>query len=125
MTRIQSDFLELLVATAKGELKGKTLKVDPLNAVTVVMVSEGYPGDYKKGKAINGLAGPYEAMVFHAGTRADNDAVVSDGGRVLAITGKGSSLKNARTAAYQAVSNISWDGSYFRKDIAEDLLNYK
>jgi phosphoribosylamine---glycine ligase len=125
MPRIKSDLVELLVAAAKGELKGKKVQVDKSHAVTVALVSGGYPGDYEKGKKITGLGDEAEALVFHAGTRAHNDSVVTDGGRVLAITGKGDSLQEARSKAYQAAARISWDGFYYRKDIAEDLINYK
>jgi phosphoribosylamine---glycine ligase len=125
MTRVKSDFVDLLVSTAKGELRGKSLEVDPATAVTVVMVSEGYPGDYEKGRPIDGLTVPHSAMVFHAGTKTTSKGVVSDGGRVLAITGKGPSIEKAKAAAYHSVAKISWDGYYFRKDIADDLINYK
>jgi phosphoribosylamine---glycine ligase len=125
MPRIKNDLVELLVAAAKGELKGKKIQVDREHAVTVALVSGGYPGDYEKGKKINGLSDNSAALVFHAGTRANNDSVVTDGGRVLAITGKGNSLEEARNNAYDAAAKISWDGFYYRKDIASDLLNYK
>jgi phosphoribosylamine---glycine ligase len=125
MPRIKSDFVELLLATAKGELRGKKIQTEKSHAVTIALVSGGYPGDYEKGKAIDGLADAENALIFHAGTRTDNGTVVTDGGRVLAITGKGSSLAEARDRAYKAASKISWDGFYYRKDIAQDLLNYK
>jgi phosphoribosylamine--glycine ligase len=124
MPRIKSDLVELLAAAAKGELKGKRLEIDPEYALTVAMVSGGYPGDYDKGKVINGLPGKND-LVFHAGTKSQQDKVISDGGRVLAITGKGASLSEARAKAYETVSGISWEHSYYRKDIGEDLLNYK
>lgn len=125
MPRIKNDLVELLSAAAKGELKGKRVQVEKDHAVTIALVSGGYPGDYEKGKKISGLNSESKALVFHAGTRADNDTVVTDGGRVLAITGKGMSLEEARRNAYAAAANISWDGFYYRKDIAVDLLNYK
>jgi phosphoribosylamine---glycine ligase len=126
MPRIKNDLVELLVAAAKGELKGKKVQVDPGHAVTIALVSGGYPGDYEKGKPISGLSEDVKALVFHAGTRANNNnTVVTDGGRVLAITGKGSSLEEARSNAYEAAAKISWDGFYYRKDIAQDLLNFK
>lgn len=124
MPRIKSDLVELLTAAAKGELKGKKVDIDPAYAVTIAMVSGGYPGDYDKGKVINGLSDKSE-LVFHAGTKCQHDKVLSDGGRVLSITGKGASLSEARSKAYETVSGISWDNFYYRKDIGEDLLNYK
>jgi len=125
MPRIKSDFVELLIAAANGELKGKTIETVDEYAVTVALVSGGYPGDYEKNKAIGGLAKENRALVFHAGTRSHDDKVVTDGGRVLAISGKGATLAEAREKAYEAASQISWEGLYFRKDIGLDLLNYK
>ncbi len=125
MPRIKSDFVELLVAAAKGELKGKSVDIDDDYAVTVAMVSGGYPGAFAKGRVISGLAADNEALIFHAGTRADSDRIVTEGGRVLAVTGKARSLEDARQRAYQSVSEIAWEDLYFRTDIGVDLLNYK
>ncbi|MDQ2655965.1 MAG: phosphoribosylamine--glycine ligase [Bacteroidota bacterium] len=125
MPRIKSDFLELLIAAAKGELKGKQIEIHPQHAVTVALVSEGYPGDYKKGKPIRGLVPDSDSLIFHAGTRRDGDNVVTEGGRVVAVTGNGNSLEDARRAAYEKISGVAWDGLYYRKDIGIDLLNYK
>lgn len=125
MPRIKSDFLELLVAAAKGELKGKDLEIDPNHSVTVAMVSEGYPGQYLKGKVIRGLQADADHYVFHAGTKKENENILTEGGRVLAVTGKAHSLEEARKLAYKKVSAIAWEGLYFRKDIGIDLMNYK
>jgi phosphoribosylamine--glycine ligase len=125
MPRIKSDFVELLVAAAKGELKGKELEIDPNHSVTVAMVSEGYPGQYLKGKVIRGLQTDADHYVFHAGTKKENENILTEGGRVLAVTGKGDSLEKARNLAYKRVSSIAWEGLYFRKDIGIDLMNYK
>lgn len=125
MPRIKSDFVELLVAAAKGELKGKRLEIDPNHSVTVAMVSEGYPGQYVKGKVIRGLQTGTDHYIFHAGTKKENENILTEGGRVLAVTGKGDSLEEARKLAYKKVSAIAWEGLYFRKDIGIDLLNYK
>jgi len=123
MTRIEGDFLSLLDACAKKSLAGKTLQHSSRHAVTVALVSGGYPGDYKKGFSIHGLDKAVgSALVFHAGTKAIGSDVVTDGGRVLAVTGRAATLTNARQEAYKAVSEISWDGQYFRKDIGLDLL---
>jgi phosphoribosylamine---glycine ligase len=121
MPRIKSDFVELLLATAKGELKGKTIETDPNFAMTVVMVSGGYPGDYKKGKTISGLESKTGALVFQAGTKNQNSEVVTDGGRVTAVTGLGKTLSEASEKAYETVSTLNWEGAYFRKDIGVDL----
>lgn len=125
MPRIKSDFVEVLVAAASGELKGKRIEIDPHHAVTVAMVSGGYPGEYKTGKVITGLKPESGNLIFHAGTKADGGQVVTGGGRVIAVTGKGNSLEEARRHAYECVAELSWDDLYFRKDIGMDLLNYK
>jgi phosphoribosylamine--glycine ligase len=124
MPRIKNDFLALLIAAAKGELDGKSVEIDDLYAVTIVQVSGGYPGDFEKGKRIEGLQHEGKAIVFHAGTKRSQESVLSDGGRVLAITGRGNSLMEAREAAYENARQINWDGLYFRNDIGLDLMNY-
>jgi phosphoribosylamine--glycine ligase len=124
MPRIKSDLVELLVAAAKGELKDKTIEIDNHFAVTVAMVSGGYPGEYETGKVIYGLE-KAQATVFHAGTLKRSDHVLTHGGRVLSISGKGTSLSEAREHAYKTAAQINWEGLYFRKDIGQDLLNYK
>ncbi len=121
MPRIKSDFVELLVAVAKGELHGKSIETHSNYAMTVVIVSGGYPENYEKGKIINGLDSKTEALVFQAGTKNFKSKIVTDGGRVMAVTGLGSTLKEASLSAYQAVSTIRWEGAYFRKDIGVDL----
>jgi phosphoribosylamine--glycine ligase len=125
MPRIKSDFAELLVAAAKGELKGKQIEIDPHYSVTVALVSAGYPESFEKGKTIHGLADNGGKLIFHAGTKKINGNIITDGGRVLAVTGKGNTLQQARSAAYESVSHIEWDGLYYRKDVGIDLLNYK
>ena len=125
MPRIKSDFVELLIAAAKGELKGKTLEIDENHSVTVALVSGGYPGEYETGKVIQGLEKQGNALVFHAGTEKHKDDVLTHGGRVLAISGKGTSLSEARDHAYKTAAQIKWEGLYYRKDIGQDLLNYK
>ncbi|MBT1686701.1 phosphoribosylamine--glycine ligase [Dawidia soli] len=125
MPRIKSDLVDLLVAVGEGSLQGKTIEIDPDHAVTIALVSGGYPGDYEKGKVIGGLGSYEPTLVFHAGTRQQQDKVVTEGGRVLAVSGKGSSLEDARAKAYAVAGQIQWDGLYFRKDIGQDLLNFK
>jgi phosphoribosylamine--glycine ligase len=125
MPRIKSDLVELLVACAKGELKGKRLEVHDDFAVTIALVSGGYPGEYETGKVIRGLDNKGESIVFHAGTTQRKNDVLTHGGRVLAVSGKGHSLEQARASAYKTASAIDWDGLYYRKDIGQDLLNYK
>jgi phosphoribosylamine--glycine ligase len=121
MTRIKSDFVTLLTACAKGELKNQSVEIDPSFAVTVVMAAGGYPEKYEKGKVISGLD-KAAAQVFHAGTKSTDNRVLTDGGRVLAITGKGKTLNEAIHDSYNSVQKISWENSYNRKDIGQDLL---
>ncbi len=125
MPRIKSDLIDLLEATAKGELDSKTIEIDDAFAVTVALVSGGYPGEYVKGKKIGGLNGEKDAVLFHAGTRKHDESILTDGGRVLAVTGRGSTLTKARENAYALAEKITWEGLYYRKDIGVDLMNYK
>jgi phosphoribosylamine--glycine ligase len=118
MLRISSDFVEPLIATAEGRLKGHKVAAHPGYALTVSLVAGGYPGDYKKGDAIRGHD---QHGVFHAGTKLTSGSVVTDGGRVLSVTGEGSNLAEARKNAYTRISGINWDGLYFRNDIGLDL----
>jgi phosphoribosylamine--glycine ligase len=122
LPRIESDIVELLVACARGKLEGKKLNISSSAAATVMMVSAGYPGDYEKGKDIQVTAGSNSAMVFHAGTRKVGDRILTDGGRVISVTGMGRTIDDARREAYRAVGSISFDGAYYRRDIGVDLL---
>lgn len=121
--RIEDDLLPLLLATANQELNSAKLTISKEIATTVVMVVEGYPGSYEKGKEIEGLFKASEARVFHAGTKSDGEKVLTNGGRVLAVTGKGTSIREALTKSYRAIEKIQWDGLYYRKDIGQDLLD--
>ena len=121
LPRIKTDFVELLSSAARGTLTNINLEIDAGYSVTLAMVSGGYPGDYVKGKIINGLDEKKDALVFHAGTRRENDAVFTDGGRVLAGTGKGSTLEEARKKAYDGAAYVSWDDLFYRNDIGQDL----
>ncbi len=121
MPRLQGDFLELLIATAQGKLKGKSISVIDNHAVTVFMVSGGYPGDFEKSKIIEGLNQHDDTLVFLAGTKLLGHNVITDGGRVIAVTGVGATLLEARQKAYQRIASIKWEGAYYRSDIALDL----
>ncbi|MEM7106788.1 MAG: phosphoribosylamine--glycine ligase [Bacteroidota bacterium] len=120
--RIKNDLVELLVKVADGKLGNYQLEVSEDYASTVVMVSDGYPGSYKKGKSIQGLADVTNALVVHAGTKQQDYEVLTNGGRVLAVTGMGSSLTDALKMSYHGVDSIHWEGAYFRKDIGKDIL---
>ncbi len=120
--RLTSDLVELLRACAEGNMKDVKVSIAPETAVTVMLVSGGYPGDYAKGKHMAGLNMESGAKLFHAGTKQSPHGVVTDGGRVLAVTGMGDSLEAARQQSYQAIQSISFEGAYFRRDIGVDLL---
>ena len=126
MARLKSDLLDLLVATASGKLGDvKPPEWDPRPAVCVVLASRGYPETSSKGDVITGVDAAEaldDVVVFHAGTRRDGDALVTDGGRVLGVTALGETLQAARDRAYEAVERISFDGMQYRRDIAARAL---
>lgn len=122
--RISSDFLALLKATGEGKLNEISFTVSPQTATTVIMVSGGYPEEYEKGKVISGLNTVNESTVFHAGTSLKDGEVLSNGGRVLAITSFGDNFKVALQKSYAAIAEISYDGAYYRKDLGKDLEHY-
>ena len=126
MTRISSDLLCHLQAAAKGELAGQKIEISPEAAVTVVMVSGGYPGSYAKGYPISGLeeAKAAGATVFHMGTKAAEEGVVTSGGRVLAVVANAADIVKAGEKAYTAASKISFKDAYNRTDVTKDLLKY-
>lgn len=123
--RIKNDLVELFVATAEGTLKEHKIVIDPRIATTIVAVSEGYPGSYEKGKSISGLADVRDGFIAHAGTLPDDYRVLTNGGRVLAVTTMDESLEDALKKAYNSLSHISWDGMYYRKDIGKDILSLR
>ena len=126
LPRMKSDLLPLLTATIDGEVDNCTIEWDKRAAVTVVLVSGGYPGKYKTGTPIFGLAEAAklkDVQIFQAGTRRANGELVTAGGRVLAVTALGSTMGSARTRAYEAVSAIHFDGCQYRRDIALDAVS--
>ncbi|CCG98315.1 phosphoribosylamine/glycine ligase [Fibrella aestuarina BUZ 2] len=125
LPRIQTDLVELLVATADGELDKVTMQVLPQTAVTTVLVAGGYPDAYEKGKAIADLDRLDDVTAFHAGTTNLDGQVVTNGGRVLAITAIANSLENAVRKSQEAARTVTYDGKYFRKDIGLDLIRYQ
>lgn len=125
MLRVDSDLLELMIAAADGNLGDMPLNINPRPAVTVMMVSGGYPGDYEKGKVITGLDAVDGSIVFHAGTKADANGVVTSGGRVLSVSSYGETVADALAKSYENIARINFDGKYSRRDIGKDLLNYK
>lgn len=121
--RIKTDLVELMIATANGTLSSISLEIDNKTASTVVMVAGGYPDSYNKGEKIDGLEieSP-DTIIFHAGTKKSNGDVLTNGGRVLAITGLGNNMQEALDRSYDLVSKIHWNNVYFRKDIGHDLM---
>ena len=119
--RIKSDFLELLIAAGNKQLHTKTIEFIKESACTVMLVSGGYPEAYEKGKEIHGLNAIHKSLVFHAGTSIKNNAVVTNGGRVIAVTSFGNNFKEALKQSYQSIDNICFEKMNFRKDIGFDL----
>ena len=123
MLRIDSDLVELMQAAARGNLGDLELRQDPRTAVTVMMVSGGYPGSYEKGKLISGLDKVTQSTVFHAGTKRDAEGnVMTSGGRVLSVSSYGDSIADALANSYASIALIDFDGRYFRRDIGRDLM---
>jgi phosphoribosylamine--glycine ligase len=122
MPRLRSDLLDLLEGVATNTLSERDVQFTEQCAATVMMVSGGYPGDYKKGKQIFGLNSVTDSIVFHAGTSSDGPTVNSAGGRVLAITSYGKDLPTALRRSYESASKIEFDGAYYRKDIGFDVV---
>jgi phosphoribosylamine--glycine ligase len=120
MMRLQSDLVDLCLKATKGDLADTVIKFDERPAVGVVLAAGGYPGSYDKGLVINGLGKgeSMDAKVFHAGTTATTQGIVTAGGRVLCATAMGDSVTGAQRAAYKLAQNISWDGMFHRNDIA-------
>lgn len=125
LMRMKGDLLEVMLAVCDGKLDRVELEWDRRPAVCVVMASGGYPGKYDKGKVIRGLdeaAKLKDVMVFHAGTAKKDQEIVTGGGRVLGVTALGETIAEAKALAYQAVGKISFEGAYYRRDIADKAL---
>lgn len=120
--RIKSDLLELLIATGNNDLKNSTIEIDNRSATTVMLVSGGYPEAYEKGKVISGIENVNDSIVFHAGTtKNNNEDLVTNGGRVIAVTSYGNDYKEALKKSYKSIQNISFEKMNYRKDIGFDL----
>lgn len=121
MLRIASDLVELLEGVADGTLHEKTIAEDPRAAVTVMLVSGGYPGSYEKGKTITGLDQAGDSVLFHAGTAGKNGEIVTAGGRVIAVSSYGKDKETALASSFAVARKINFEGKYFRSDIGADL----
>jgi len=121
--RIKTDLVELFEATTNGTLDNIEIEFDPRVAASIMLVSDGYPEHYEKGKIISGLDNVNNCIMFHAGTATDieNNSVKTNGGRVMAVTSLGDDLESALQLAYTNVDLIEFEGKNFRHDIGFDL----
>ena len=122
LPRIESDLFDLFDGVANQNLHEKSFSVTAKTATTVMLVSGGYPEHYEKNKEISGFENIKESIVFHAGTRLENDKVVSSGGRVMAITSFGNTIEDALEKTYKSIDKISFEKMNYRKDIGFDLV---
>ena len=125
LMRMKGDIVPILEACMQGTLSRHKIEWDNRAAVCVVLASQGYPGDYEKGKIIEGLkevSQMEKVFVFHAGTILKDGQVITNGGRVLGVTGLGEDISRAIESTYQAVKKISWEGVYYRTDIGQKAL---
>lgn len=125
LPRIQSDFLSLLIAAGKGKLDGQKLEISEKSAVTTVLVAGGYPEEYEKGDEISSLEEVSNAIVFQAGTTVSDGKLVTNGGRVIAVTGMANTVEGAIEKSQKGAATIKFKGKHYRKDIGLDVLRYK
>ena len=119
--RIKNDLLNIFIKCFDEKINEVDLDIENNFTTTVILAADGYPESYKKGDDIRNLEEFSNSKIFHAGTKKENNRILSDGGRVIACTGYGKSLEDALKNSYKLADNISWDNKYFRKDIGEDL----
>jgi phosphoribosylamine--glycine ligase len=124
--RIKNDFLDIMIATAENRLEETTVEIDERQMVAIMLVAGGYPGSYEKGKVITGLDQAGDSIVFHAGTKTNSETgeVLTNGGRVLAISSFGNSMEEALNKSYAIAEKIDFEGKYYRRDLGNDLKKY-
>jgi phosphoribosylamine---glycine ligase len=121
MPRLENDLIELMLKMDEGKLNEVEVKHDVRAACTVMLVSEGYPGSYPKGRVMTGFDKVHNSILFHAGTAHKDGEVVSNGGRVIAITSYGSDIKDALSKSYENAAHVQYEGRYYRKDIGYEF----
>ncbi|MCK6648091.1 MAG: phosphoribosylamine--glycine ligase [Bacteroidia bacterium] len=124
LPRIKSDLLDLFEGVGNGNLHEKSFEVDPRFATTVMLVAGGYPEEYRKGDVMSGFENVKDSIAFHAGTKQDGTNVVTNGGRVIAITSYGDTMKEALQKSFANAEQIKYEGKYYRSDIGKDLEIY-
>lgn len=124
LPRLKTDLLEIMEAVAEERLGEITVEFEEKAAATIIMVAGGYPEAYEKGDVISGLDQTEGSIVFHAGTKLQGDDVVTNGGRVVAVTSYGSDFNEALKQSYKNTSIVNWDKKYFRTDLGFDLQQY-
>jgi len=122
LPRLGSDFLDMLFKAGQGQLKEHSLEVDERTAATVMLVSKGYPEAYEKGFEITNINDVEGSIVFHAGTIKENDKIITNGGRVLAVTSFGRDMEEALDRSYSNAKVISFNNKHYRKDIGFDFI---
>jgi phosphoribosylamine---glycine ligase len=120
--RIKTDLVSLFEAVAHEKLNEIAIEIDPRSATTIMVVSGGYPEEYEKDKIISGIENINESIVFHAGTKEEQGRILSNGGRVIAVTSFGDSFQEAIKKSYQSIDQLHFEAMYFRKDIGFDLV---
>ena len=121
LPRIKNDLVELLVAVGRGNLEKEVIEFDERACATVIVASGGYPEEYEKGKEISGLNDTGDSIVFHAGTKADGEKILTNGGRVLAVSSYGKDIHEAVAKSNAAIEKINFEGKYYRKDIGYEF----